>query len=167
MNLDAFKPAPVLDNVRLESDPPGTQVKSSNGQTCVTPCALALPTDGPVTVTFTHEAYLPDTENLQVVRDTGSAPQLQPNPLSVTLAMAPPTPKPNKRAPKKHVAAKKTANTKTAVQKTAAKRPASPAPHPAELSAATAPKPAPTPTAEAPPPGHTLLPWPDPASKPN
>src|SRR5512135_3345306 len=52
MNLDALKPAPLMDSVRFESEPPGAEAKVSNGQTCRTPCALALPTEGPLTVVF-------------------------------------------------------------------------------------------------------------------
>jgi hypothetical protein len=146
MNLDAFKPAPLLDSVRLESEPPGAQAKSSNGQTCVTPCALALPTDAPVSVTFTLKGYLTDTENLQVVQDTASTPQLRPNPLRVELAMVPPPPKPPKQAKKKQIAAKKLAK---------------PAPKPAETQTSAARGPAPEPMVAEPPPSQTLSPWPD------
>ena len=42
MSLDALKPAPIMDTVRFESEPPGAEAKTSDGQTCRTPCALAL-----------------------------------------------------------------------------------------------------------------------------
>ena len=60
MNLDVLKPAPVMDTVRFESEPPGAEAKTSNGQTCRTPCALALPANAPIAVTFTLNGYLPD-----------------------------------------------------------------------------------------------------------
>jgi hypothetical protein len=156
MNLDAFKPAPLVDNVRIESEPPGAQAKSANGQSCVTPCALALPTDAPATVTFTLNGYQPATENLQVVQDTASQPQLRPNPLHVDLAMIPPPPKPIKRAKPKSIATKKTNTEKTA---------AKPMPKAAstQVSAAPAPVPSLTPgEAAPPPPQQDLAPWPDP-----
>ncbi|MGB9043558.1 MAG: hypothetical protein WCC81_13930, partial [Pseudolabrys sp.] len=52
MNLDALKPGPSLDTVSLESEPPGAEAKASNGQSCRTPCALALPVDAAISVTF-------------------------------------------------------------------------------------------------------------------
>ncbi len=55
---NALKPQPILDTVRFESEPPGAEAKTSNGQTCRTPCALALPTETPLTVTFTLNGYL-------------------------------------------------------------------------------------------------------------
>ena len=43
-SLDVFKTGPVMDTVRIESEPPGAEAKASSGQSCTTPCALALPT---------------------------------------------------------------------------------------------------------------------------
>ena len=60
MNLDALKPAPIMDTVRFESTPPGADAKTSNGQTCRTPCALALPTNAPLTVAFSLNGYQPE-----------------------------------------------------------------------------------------------------------
>ena len=88
LNLDALKPAPAMDTVRFESDPPGAEAKTSNGQTCTTPCALALPAAGPLTVTFTLAGYQPETQSLDVVSNTGSTPTLQPNPVSAELTAA-------------------------------------------------------------------------------
>ena len=91
MNLDALKPAPSVDNVRLESEPPGAEAKASNGQTCVTPCALALPTDAPLTVTFSLNGFSPDQESLEPFNETGSPPKLRPNPVMVDFTAAPPS----------------------------------------------------------------------------
>ena len=62
-----FKMEPVHETVRFESEPPGAEAKTSNGQTCRTPCALALPGDKTFTVTFTLNGYQPDTEKLDLV----------------------------------------------------------------------------------------------------
>lgn len=125
---DFLKPAPLMDTVRFESEPPGAEAKTSNGQTCKTPCALALPTAGPLTVTFTLAGYQPETENLEVVDNTGAPPSLRPNPVFVELTAAPPPP------------AKKPARKRPA---TAAKKPAAkPAPKPAAGAAPAAPAPA-------------------------
>ncbi len=92
--LDGLKPGPSLDTVRFESEPPGAEAKTSNGQTCRTPCALALPTDAPLTVTFSLTGYQPESETVEPIAQTGSPPQLRPNPVLVELTPAPPQPKP-------------------------------------------------------------------------
>jgi hypothetical protein len=138
--LDGLKPGPTLDTVRFESEPPGADAKTSNGQSCKTPCALALPVDAPLTVTFTLTGFQPAQETLEPVDNSGSLLQLRPNPVMVELTPAPPPPKPaaKPRAPARKPAAK----------------PAAAAPKPATTAA-----PAPAPTA-APPSGSS--PWPAP-----
>ena len=116
MNLDALKPAPMTDTVRFESEPPGAEAKTSTGQTCRTPCALALEVNSPVTVTFTLNGYQPETESLEPVVMTGSPAQLRPNPVVVELTPAQPAPKPVKKPakPKKKTAVKPKPATATA-----------------------------------------------------
>jgi hypothetical protein len=142
--MGAFKPAPLLDTVRFESTPPGADVKTSNGQTCRTPCALALPTESPLTATFTLNGYLPDTETLDPIANTGSAAALQPNPVLVELEPSPPPAKPvrptKKPAPKKKVSAVKPAAPKPAAAAPMAAPPAAAAP---AQSQAASPWPAP------------------------
>lgn len=106
MNLDALKPAPVMDTVRFESTPPGAEAKTSDGQTCRTPCALAVPVKAPLTVTFTLTGYLPDSENIEPISVGNEAPNMRPNPVLVELTPAPPPPKPVKKpvAKRKNVA---------------------------------------------------------------
>jgi len=127
---DLFKSAPTMDTVRFESEPPGADAKTSNGQTCKTPCALALPTAGPLTVTFTLAGYQSVSEDIEVIQNTGAPPSLRPNPVVVELSPAPPPPakKPVRRRP----AAKKPATPKPAA--------AAPAPAPAAQPAAPAPQ---------------------------
>ena len=139
LSLDGLKPGPTLDTVRFESEPPGAEAKTSNGQSCKTPCALALPTDSPLTVTFTLQGYQPEQETLEAV-EQGGPTQLRPNPVMVELTPAPPAAKPaaKPRAPARKPAAK----------------PAAAAPKPA-AAAAPAPAPAPAPAAQ---PGAS--PWP-------
>ena len=150
--MDAFKPAPTMDSVQFESDPPGAEAKVSNGQSCRTPCALALPTTAPLTVTFTLEGHQPATETIQVIQNTGAAPVLQPNPVAVALAAGPP-PKPAKKPVKKRPVAKKKPAPKTAT-KPAARKP--PAPTPVSAPPAAAPPPMPA----EPPPQQAPSPWP-------
>jgi hypothetical protein len=147
LNFDALKPAPLLDTVRFESVPPGAEARTSNGQTCRTPCALALPTNAPLTVTFTLNGYLPDTENLDPLLMTGSPPQMRPNPVQVELSPTPPPPK-KKLTKKRHTAKKHTAK-KPAAKKPATAR-AKPAAAPAPVTAAPAQQQAPSPWPAAP-----------------
>ena len=140
MNLDVLKPAPVMDTVRFESEPPGAEAKTSNGQTCRTPCALALPSNAPIAVTFSLNGYQPDSENLESIPNSNGFPELRPNPVQVELTPAPPPPKPLKKP--------------TAKKKTGAKPAAKPKP---KTSAAPGPAPqaqqeAPAPWPAAPPP---------------
>jgi hypothetical protein len=147
MSLDGLKPGPVMDTVRFESEPPGADVKTASGQTCKTPCALALPSDAPQTVTFTLNGYLPETDQLEVISTTGSAPQLRPNPVLAELQPAPPPPKPVKKPARRKPAAKKPAAAKPAAAKPMAAKPAAAAPAPAAAAPAAS---SPWPTAPAP-----------------
>lgn len=127
-----------MDTVRFESEPPGAEAKTSNGQTCRTPCALALPVDAPLTVTFTLTGYLPETETLEPIALSGSPTVFRPNPVLVQLSAAPPPPPAKK--PARKPAAKKPAP-----------KPAAARPNPAAANAA-----APAPQQQAP------APWPAP-----
>ena len=122
--------------------PPGAEAKTSNGQTCRTPCALALPTEAPLTVTFTLNGYLPDTETLDPISiDRQPDRRLQPNPVLVELAPAPPPPKPVKPVKKKPVAKKKARRRQEAGRAQAGTprhQPAAPAPQPAGVALAGA-----------------------------
>ena len=138
MNLDALKPAPMMDTVRFESEPPGAEAKTSNGQTCRTPCALALPTGAPLTVTFVLNGYQLDTESIDSISGTNGMQELRPNPVQVEMIPAPPPLKPVK----KPVAKKKTGAKPVAKPKTATA--------PAPMTGAPAQQPAPWPATPAP-----------------
>jgi hypothetical protein len=130
INLDFLKPAPAMDTVQFESEPPGAEAKVSNGQSCRTPCALALQASTGYTVTFTLNGYTPATETLELVAMGDGTNHLRPNPVSVELTPAAPPPKPKKPAAKKPVA-KKPAAAKPAPKPTAAAPPAAaPPPQP-------------------------------------
>jgi hypothetical protein len=156
MNLNALKPAPVMDTVRFESEPPGAEAKTSNGQTCRTPCALALPVNSPLTVTFSLNGYLPESETIDPISVTGSPTQLQPNPVTVELNPAPPPPqKPVKKPTSKKMTSDKPAAKKTAkpAKPTAATSPAAGTSlAPAPMTAAPAQQQAPAPWPNTPPP---------------
>jgi hypothetical protein len=134
MSLDALKPAPITESVQFETEPAGATATLSTGQNCKTPCAVTVPADKPVSVTFTLAGYQPASEQLEAVLVDGST-KLQPNPVTAEMTPAPPPP-----APKKKPARKKTS---------------SPKPKPAATTA-----PAPAAQAPAPAPAATTLPWP-------
>jgi hypothetical protein len=85
-DMAGFKSGPFLDTVNLESEPPGAEAKASNGQTCRTPCSLALPVDASASITFTLNGYQPETEKLEAITSTGEPPRLRPNPVVVELS---------------------------------------------------------------------------------
>lgn len=146
LNLDALKPAPIMDTVRFESEPPGAEAKTSNGQTCRTPCALALPVNSPLTVTFTLNGYQPESESLEPTTNSGGPTELRPNPVLVELTPAPPPPKPAKKP-----APRKKASAKSAAKPAARAKPATAA-APAPMSSAPVQQQAPAPWPATPPP---------------
>jgi hypothetical protein len=130
VNADGFKPAPVTDTVRFESEPPGAEAKTSTGQTCRTPCALALPVNSPLTVTFTLNGYQPETETVEPIAMTGSPSELRPNPVVVELTPAPPKAAKKPAAPPKKKPAAKPAAAKPAAPASMSAAPQQPAPAP-------------------------------------
>src|SRR5262245_51746 len=105
-DMSGFKSGPFLDTVSLESEPPGAEAKASSGQSCRTPCSLALPADASASITFTLNGYQPETEKLETITSTGEPPRLRPNPVVVDLSPATPSTakKSNKLATKKPAA---------------------------------------------------------------
>jgi len=90
-DMAGFKSGPFLDTVSLESEPPGAEAKASNGQTCRTPCSLAMPVDASASITFTLNGYQPETEKLEAITSTGEPPRLRPNPVIVELSPGAPS----------------------------------------------------------------------------
>jgi hypothetical protein len=97
---------PVTVQLRAESDPPGAEARASTGQTCRTPCAMAVPATGNFTVTFSAPGFVAQTVPVQVHGpsdprsdpNAGYGTDIEPNPVSVALEPAPP-PKPVRRKP--------------------------------------------------------------------
>ena len=130
--------------MQFESEPAGAEAKTSLGQSCRTPCSLAV-TSNEFTVSFTQPGYLPQTVPVRVVasnepRDPNApdaesaAPRLVPNPVFVELRPGAPAPVVhNKPVP--------------------AKKKPKPAPRPAPTAMAPeqAPSPAPAPASPWPP----------------
>ncbi|MGB7854688.1 MAG: hypothetical protein WBL48_02190 [Pseudolabrys sp.] len=125
MSFGGLKSGPMLDTVSFESEPPGAEAKTSNGQTCRTPCSLALPVEAPLTVTFTLNGYASESEMLDMVQATGEAPRFGPNPVVAQLTPARTTKKP---AAKKPATKKPAAAAAPAPMTAAPAQPASPWP---------------------------------------
>jgi hypothetical protein len=96
---------PQLQTLRFESDPPGADVRTIQGQTCFTPCALAVPSENQP-ITITKAGYVAQTIQVSVGPPPEHSfwesppPTLVPNPVQVTLqAMAPPKPVHRPRPP--------------------------------------------------------------------
>lgn len=103
VNWDSLKPAPATETVRFESEPPGAEAKTSTGQTCRTPCALAMPATGSFNVTFALNGYQPESEKVEYIQMGDGTGQLRPNPVLVELMPAPVI----QQKPKQPVAPKK------------------------------------------------------------
>ncbi len=77
---------PPLQPLKFESEPPGADVTVAaiTGQTCKTPCSLAVPLTNQ-SVTFSMNGYLPQTLSVEVHNST----DFEPNPVQASLQVAP------------------------------------------------------------------------------
>ena len=106
-SFDAFKSAPPLIPVQLESNPPGADATTSLGPGCKTPCTLSVPApESGFTVTFALPRFQPATVPVQVIRNPGdfSTPAstiVDPSPVFAELRPAGPPPRAKSVRPKK------------------------------------------------------------------
>jgi hypothetical protein len=139
-SFDWMKSTPATEVLRIESEPPGADARTSQGQTCRTPCELNVPVSGDLAVTIAMAGYQPQTLPLRQ-EGRGVEQRLEPNPVYVELQPAVPV-RPAK--------------------------PAAPAAPKKKASAAAAPPPAPKPQTQAAAPAPSTLyplssqgyPWP-------
>ena len=132
--------------LKLESDPPGAEARTSLGQGCRTPCTVTVPASGEFAVTFALAGYESQTVPVSIVQSGGqgsdysTAVQLSPNPVEVQLELAAPAP-----VAKKKPKPKAKTGGKAAATEAAAKPPAQPAAAPPDdaVSAQRATVPAP------------------------
>jgi len=101
---DIFKTEPQTLTLQFESEPQGAEVKTSGGQTCRTPCALAIPASE-LAATFTLKGYKPQTIPVKVIPPDitmdDKSPRFNPSPVYAELEATGPVKKP---APKKPAA---------------------------------------------------------------
>jgi hypothetical protein len=143
--LQIKPPPPPTQTLQFESEPPGADVRTADGQTCKTPCSLGLPLTAQ-TVSFAMDGYLPQTLPVEVQQsgerqadNSLPPPNFLPNPVAVALqaVAAKPVVK-----PKPHKPVKKTAKAATAKPASAAPAQDSAFPLPPPLNS---PYPAPPP----------------------
>jgi hypothetical protein len=104
-SLDYFRSAPPTEMLRVESEPPGADARTTAGEACRTPCELTVASGGDIAVTFALNGYQPMT----VPVHAEAAGRLQPNPVYAELQPAAPPPRPGRKRPavaKKKPAAK-------------------------------------------------------------
>jgi len=102
-------PASGTAAVRVESEPPGADARTSGGQGCRTPCSLTVSARGDFTVNFSLNGYQPQSVSARVVAPddlrgdsefgSSSEPRIVPNPIFAALDPAPPPPAAAKRKP--------------------------------------------------------------------
>ena len=144
MQFDVPSIPAATSTMQFESEPSGAEAKTSTGQTCRTPCSLAIAARE-FTVSFALPGYQPQTVPVRTVtsndaRDPNApsadveGPRLAPNPVFVELQPAAPPPPVHKRP----AMAKKKPKPATTV----GARPAAPAAAPPQAAPAPAPAPA-------------------------
>jgi hypothetical protein len=107
---DAFKPTPPTVTVQLESVPPGADARTSQGQSCKTPCSVVIPATEGFSVSYTLANYQPLTVPVQVTHQPGNLTSpatttADPNPVVGELQPATPL-KPVRKRPRKRRAPK-------------------------------------------------------------
>src|ERR1700691_5844434 len=88
--LQVKPPPPPVQALQFQSEPPGADVRTVDGQTCRTPCTLALPVTAQ-SVSIALNGYLPQNVPIEV-QQTTDTPSLSPNPVAVTLQSSAPPP---------------------------------------------------------------------------
>src|SRR5262245_48960627 len=110
-NLNFFKRSEATEALRFESAPPGAEVKTSSGQSCLTPCELTVQANAEFTATFTLKPHKPQTITVRPETAAGAdAPRLSPNPVYAEFNAA----KRNKPVASAKPPAKRTANAASA-----------------------------------------------------
>ena len=111
-SLDFFKGSPATETLRVESEPPGADARTTQGQSCRTPCELSVTSGGELGISFALNGYQPTTLQVRpeappsAYGEAGSA-RLQPNPVYAELQpIRPPSQKKKSPAKKKQTAQK-------------------------------------------------------------
>jgi PEGA domain len=90
-SLDFLKLAPPTEVLRIESDPPGAEARTTQGQACRTPCELKLQANNKFSVMVSLDGYQPQTVPVAAEAApevAAAAPRFAPNPVYVELVPA-------------------------------------------------------------------------------
>jgi hypothetical protein len=136
--LGSSSPSEQLQPLNFESDPPGAEVRTIQGQTCITPCALTVPAqEQPVTIS--RNGFIPQTVQVTTGPQPDHSfwenppPTLVPNPVRVVMQASQPAKpvRPVRPRRRSHTAAK------TMAAPSAAASDPQPAPQPSSSSEAS------------------------------
>jgi len=113
-SMDFFRSGPATEVLRIESEPPGADARTAEGQSCRTPCELTVPATGEVAISFALQGYNPQTISVRAeapatasYAEGAPSARMQPNPVYAELTPAAPQRQKKSGPPKKKVAAKK------------------------------------------------------------
>jgi hypothetical protein len=88
-SMDFFKSGASTETLRIESDPPGADAHTTEGQNCRTPCELVVPSGGETAIAFALNGYQPLTIPVRTEQPGGQGSgfeaRLQPNPVYAEL----------------------------------------------------------------------------------
>lgn len=112
-SMDFFRSGPATEVLRVESEPPGADARTAEGQSCRTPCELTVPAAGEVAISFALAGYNPQVVSVRAETPPtasfaeGAPPtRMQPNPVYAELTpTTAPRPK-QKSPPKKRISAR-------------------------------------------------------------
>jgi hypothetical protein len=154
---DALKSATPTTTLQFESEPAGAEVKTSTGQTCKTPCAMAVPA-ADLMATYTLKGFKPATVPVKLVppTDTRSVqdaegattpalPTFTPSPVMAELEKAGPPPR---QAPRRPARPATTSSDAAPPPPSTAQRQPAPQSAPPPSSGGTAWPPAPSPPSQ-------------------
>jgi hypothetical protein len=109
-SLDFFKSTPPTETLRIESEPPGADARTSQGQNCRTPCELTVSAGGDMSVSFALNGYQPLTVQVRTEQPgAGGEARMQPNPVYAELQSSTPARPKKGPAPKRKVTAQRPA----------------------------------------------------------
>jgi hypothetical protein len=144
--MSSSSSSPALQNLSFATDPPGADVRTVQGQTCITPCTLSVPSqEQPVTVS--KVGFVPQTVQVSLGPPPEHSfwesppPTLVPNPVQVVLQPVPPPPRTfHRRRPRRKTISRRLSRTRTAA-KTAPR--GNPFPDPPQMQPSSSPFPPP------------------------
>jgi hypothetical protein len=149
---------PPMESVQFESQPPGAEVRSEQGQTCLTPCALSIAAQSQA-VTINKIGFVPQTVQITAgdppdhsFWEAAPPPTLVPNPVQVVLQAVPPPAHPVHRRRPRQVSSRTRTAAKSGQQPQGGSGSAFPDPPPQSGEPAPASEPAASPFP--PPPGQ-------------